>query len=87
LDAGLRVPEKWTQESFVRGDETIPAIALASIVAKVTRDRHMEELSESHARYGFELHKGYGTAAHRLAIRRHGLVPFIHRKSFLTALT
>src|SRR5262249_15321306 len=39
VDAGLKVPSKWKQESFVRGDETIPAISLASIVAKVTRDR------------------------------------------------
>lgn len=87
LDAGLRVPGKWEQESFVRGDETIPAISFASIIAKVTRDSHMEDLSAAHARYGFESHKGYGTEAHRLAIRKHGLVPFIHRKTFLTALT
>lgn len=85
LDAGLRVPTKWQQESFIRGDERIPAIAFASIIAKVTRDRHMEELSESHARYGFEAHKGYGTHAHRLAIRKHGLLPFIHRRTFTTA--
>ena len=85
LDAGLRVPSKWEQESFVRGDENVPAIAFASIIAKVTRDRHMEDLSESHARYGFASHKGYGTLAHRLAIRKHGLLPCIHRKTFLTA--
>lgn len=85
LDAGLRVPEKWQQESFVRGDETIPAIALASIIAKVSRDRHMEELSESHASYGFEVHKGYGTHAHMLAIRKYGLVPLIHRRTFIIA--
>lgn len=84
-DAGLRVPAKWTQESFIKGDERFAAISFASIVAKVTRDRHMEELSESYRRYGFELHKGYGTDAHRLAIRKHGLVPFIHRKTFTTA--
>jgi len=85
LDAGLRVPEKWEQESFIRGDETIPAISFASIVAKVTRDRHMEDLSVTHAPYGFELHKGYGTQVHRHAIRKHGLIPQIHRKTFLTA--
>lgn len=87
LDAGLAVSSEWEQESFVRGDETIPAISLASMIAKVTRDRHMEALSESHARYGFAQHKGYGTAAHTLAIRQFGLVPSIHRKSFLSALT
>ena len=87
LDAGLRVPAKWQQESFIRGDENIPAIAFASIIAKVTRDRHMEDLAESYAPYGFEGHKGYGTQAHMLAIRKFGMLPFIHRKTFLTALT
>lgn len=86
LDAGLSLSSEWRQESFVRGDENIPAISFASIIAKVTRDRHMEGLSAEHGRYGFEQHKGYGTAAHTLAIRQHGMLPFIHRKSFLTAL-
>lgn len=86
LDAGLSVSSEWKQESFIRGDENIPAISFASIVAKVTRDRHMEDLSQTHARYGFAQHKGYGTAAHTLAIRQHGLLPFIHRKTFLTSL-
>lgn len=85
LDAGLAVSSDWEQESFIRGDERIPAISFASIVAKVTRDTHMEELSETHDRYGFEAHKGYGTAIHRLAIRKHGMLPLIHRKTFLTA--
>lgn len=87
LDAGLRAPQKWQQESFVRGDETIPAISFASIVAKVSRDRHMEELALSHAPYGFDGHKGYGTQAHLQAIRKFGMLPFIHRKTFLTALS
>ena len=86
LDAGLRVPQKWRQESFIRGDENIPAIAFASIIAKVTRDRHMEELSFKHADYHFEEHKGYGTLAHRRAIRKFGALPLIHRTSFITAL-
>lgn len=86
LDAGLRAPQKWAQESFVRGDETIPAISFASIVAKVTRDRHMEELALSHAPYGFDGHKGYGTQAHMQAIRKFGMLPFIHRKTFLTGV-
>ena len=83
LDAGLRVPEKWQQESFVRGDETIPAISFASIIAKVTRDRYMEDLALKYANYGFDAHKGYGTKSHYLAIRKHGAVPLIHRRSFL----
>ncbi len=81
LDAGLRVPSRWEQRSFVRGDESIPAIALASIVAKVTRDRHMEELAGDYALYGFPAHKGYGTLAHRKEIRRHGLSD-LHRATF-----
>ncbi len=86
LDAGLSVSSEWHQESFVRGDETIPAISFASIIAKVTRDTHMEDLAETHAGYGFDAHKGYGTAVHRLAIRQRGALPLIHRKSFITAL-
>lgn len=85
LDAGLSVPAHWEQEAFIKGDERIPAISFASIVAKVTRDRYMEDLGLKHTPYGFEAHKGYGTQAHILAIRKHGMVPLIHRRSFLTA--
>ena len=81
LDAGLRVPSKWNQESFVRGDENIPAIAFASIIAKVTRDRYMEEISDSYRPYDFAQHKGYGTRAHLRAISGHG-PSTIHRKTF-----
>ena len=85
LDAGLAAPSEWQQESFVRGDENIPVIAFASIVAKVTRDRFMDELSIEHADYGFDKHKGYGTPDHRMAIKQHGLRE-IHRASFLRGL-
>jgi ribonuclease HII len=85
LDAGLRVPSKWEQESFVRGDENIPAIAFASIIAKVTRDRHMEDLSLSYKDYGFERHKGYGTDHHIANIRKHGISP-VHRTTFMSFL-
>lgn len=85
LDAGLRVPSKWSQESFVRGDETVPAIAFASIVAKVTRDRHMEALSPRYREYHFDQHKGYGTLMHRKAIRRNGASE-LHRATFCTRL-
>lgn len=81
LDAGLRVPEQWKQRSFVRGDENVPAIALASIVAKVTRDRLMESLPENFAQYKFNEHKGYGTLEHRRAIARAGL-SVLHRATF-----
>lgn len=85
LDAGLRVPSRWSQESFVRGDETIPAIAFASIIAKVARDRLMEEMSPTYDTYHFERHKGYGTSEHRRAIARVGL-SLLHRASFCTRL-
>ncbi len=81
LDAGLRVPRKWQQESFVRGDETIPAISFASIIAKVTRDRLMEELAAQHSAYRFEEHKGYATADHRKRIKRAGVCE-LHRTTF-----
>ncbi len=85
LDAGLRVPDVWQQESFVRGDESIPVIALASIIAKVSRDRMMTKVGPMYAAYGLEGHKGYGTAAHLAAIREHGFSD-IHRRSFCGAL-
>ena len=85
LDAGLRAPVVWSQESFVRGDENIPAISLASIVAKVTRDRYMEQLGDLYAVYGFSQHKGYGTAIHTAALRKHGLSD-VHRRSFCQGL-
>lgn len=85
LDAGLRVPSRWEQRSFVRGDENIPVIALASIIAKVTRDRHMEDLAIDYAPYQFSAHKGYGTLAHRRAIAREGLSD-LHRATFCSGL-
>jgi len=85
LDAGLRAPSVWTQRSIIRGDETVPAIALASIVAKVTRDRLMEEVAQLYSAYRFEEHKGYGTLAHRQAIARKGLCD-LHRTTFCSRL-
>lgn len=67
--------------AIVDGDARCFAVAAASIVAKVTRDRIMEEYSRIYPEYGFARHKGYGTAAHLEAIRRHGPSP-IHRESF-----
>ena len=68
-------------DSIIKGDAKCYSIAAASIVAKVTRDRIMREWDSVYPEYGFEKHKGYGTAAHIAAIREHGLCP-IHRKSF-----
>ena len=89
LDAGLKVLpyEAWDQSAIVRGDETEVAIALASIVAKVSRDRLMIELSKAHPSYGFEIHKGYGTQIHRDRIAKLGREPGVHRVSFTRSLT
>jgi ribonuclease HII len=67
--------------TIVGGDGECFSIAAASIVAKVTRDRLMEELDREYPGYGFARHKGYGTADHREAILRLGQCP-IHRRSF-----
>jgi len=74
---GLPVPSR----AIVKGDATSLSIAAASIVAKVVRDRRMEELDKLYPEYGFAKHKGYGTAAHLEALRRHGPCPE-HRPTF-----
>lgn len=68
--------------SIVHGDALSYSIAAASIVAKVTRDRMMEEFDKSYPQYGFAKHKGYGTAAHIAALKQYGPCP-IHRRSFI----
>ena len=68
--------------TVVKGDEKIPAIAVASIIAKVTRDRFMVRLAKRYPAYGFEVHKGYGTKAHYKALRKHGSCD-THRSTFL----
>ncbi len=69
-------------EAIIHGDTKVRSIAAASIIAKVTRDRLMVELSQSYPGYGFEVHKGYGTAMHQQKIKELGASP-AHRKSFL----
>ena len=68
--------------TIVKGDSLSANIAAASILAKVTRDRFMEEQDALYPQYGFALHKGYGTQAHYAALREYGACP-IHRRSFL----
>jgi len=67
--------------SIIKGDTLSATIAAASILAKVSRDRYMEELSKEYPEYGFAKHKGYPTKAHILAIVTHGILP-IHRKTY-----
>lgn len=71
------------QVPIIKGDAKSVSIAAASVMAKVTRDRMMEEYGKLYPEYGFEKHKGYGTAAHIAAIRAMGPCP-IHRRSFIT---
>jgi ribonuclease HII len=80
---GNKVPPRLTcaSRAIVRGDARCLSIAAASIVAKVTRDAMMVELAREYPGYGFERHKGYGTAEHHAAIERHGVTPH-HRRSF-----
>jgi len=82
LDGALRAPSQYEQETVIGGDGLIPAIMLASVAAKVTRDRLMVQLANKHPQYGFEKHKGYGTRAHLDAIRAHGQCE-LHRSSFI----
>lgn len=76
---GLDVP----QRGVIRADQTVRAVAAASIIAKVTRDRLMKHMAELYPAYGFEIHKGYGTKIHRDAIKAHGACA-IHRLGYKT---
>lgn len=67
--------------TLVKADATVPEVSAASILAKVSRDREMVELASRYPEYGFDGHKGYGSAAHIEAIREYGYCD-IHRKSF-----
>lgn len=69
------------QEGIIRGDSKVYSIAAASILAKVARDNMMIDFAQTYPEYGFEKHKGYGTAAHRKALMKHGITP-LHRRSF-----
>jgi ribonuclease HII len=67
--------------AIVQGDVTVPAISAASILAKVTRDRLMDQLAVTYPAYGFERHRGYPTVAHLRALQAYG-VSAVHRRSF-----
>ncbi|MFA6408464.1 MAG: ribonuclease HII [Candidatus Paceibacterota bacterium] len=82
LDGSLGAPAEYSQETIIHGDALMPIISLASIAAKVTRDRLMMVLAQKYPQYGFGVHKGYGTRAHYEALREHGLCA-IHRRSFV----
>lgn len=83
LDGSLRAPRAYRrQQTIIKGDEHEPIIALASIAAKVRRDRYMCRIAKTLPVYQFEIHKGYGTSRHYAALKKFG-PSFIHRRSFL----
>jgi ribonuclease HII len=86
LDGGLKAPKEFiNQETHIKGDAKFAVISCASILAKVHRDEYMRKLSKKDtdlAKYGFEIHKGYGTKKHIESIIKNGISPE-HRKTFL----
>lgn len=84
IDGNDNIPYDIPYRYVVKGDTKSQSIAAASILAKVSRDRLMEELDKAYPEYGFAKHKGYGTKAHMEAIQKHGVTE-VHRKSFMTA--
>ncbi len=82
IDGAAKLPNYSTpQQTYVKGDERIFAIAAASIIAKVTRDRIMREMDKLYPDYGFSKHKGYGTKFHLEKLKQYGPCA-IHRLSF-----
>ena len=81
LDGGLKLSPHIPHKVIIKGDEKIPVIAAASIIAKVTRDRLMLRLHKKYPQYGFDAHKGYGTKMHRALIAKFGFSE-VHRRSF-----
>ena len=82
VDGKMRIPDiQIIQRAIVGGDGLSASIAAASIIAKVTRDRMMEDFHLQYPEYGFDRHKGYGTRQHMEMLQAHGPCP-IHRKSF-----
>ncbi len=79
---GNRLPRwPYRAEAVVKGDDRVPSIAAASILAKVQRDAELVALEQTYPGYGFAAHKGYPTRDHLAALREHGVTP-VHRKSF-----
>lgn len=84
LDGSLKAPLEYkNQQTIIKGDLKEKIISLASVIAKVQRDHYMIALHKKHPRYDWSLNKGYGTLAHRKAIKKWGQTPF-HRQTFLS---
>ena len=86
MDGLALKPFPYAHEGLVKGDQRSMAIAMASIAAKVCRDRMMEELAADYPDYGFGQHKGYGTSAHRDSLAMLG-PSAAHRLHFLRKLS
>jgi ribonuclease HII len=83
LDGGLYAPKKFIdQETIIKGDTKIEVIAMASIMAKVTRDRYMVRQDKKFPDYGFAQHKGYGTKRHYVMLQEKGVCS-LHRTTWL----
>ena len=80
-DGNMTLDIPFPQRSVVHGDALSYSIGAASIIAKVYRDKLMDEYANTYPQYGFEKNKGYGTAAHIAGIKEYGLCP-IHRRTF-----
>ena len=81
MDGNFKINVDLTQKSIIGGDDKVFSIAIASIIAKVTRDKIMEKYHEQYPLYGFDRHKGYGTKLHFRMLKKHGPCK-IHRKTF-----
>lgn len=82
LDGSLYAPKRFVmQKTIIKGDEKEHPIALASICAKVMRDKYMKRLAKKYPRYELEIHKGYGTKKHRELIKKFGISK-IHRRTY-----
>ncbi|KKU79332.1 MAG: Ribonuclease HII [Candidatus Peregrinibacteria bacterium GW2011_GWA2_47_7] len=79
IDGKDRFAFKIPFQTIIKGDETVPVISAASIVAKVVRDEMMLKIHRYFPQYGFEIHKGYGTELHFAMLREHG-VSVVHRR-------
>lgn len=82
IDAGIKLPKSILYQTIIKGDESIPVIAAASVVAKFVRDNIMINMHRKYANYAFDKHKGYGTKLHIQMIKKFGTAP-VHRQSFI----
>lgn len=86
LDGSLKAPKEYkNQKTIIKGDQKEKIISLASVIAKVDRDKKMNSFHKKYPKYLWSKNKGYGTREHYKAIHKYGLT-ILHRKSFLTKI-